>query len=118
MYLFSLIYLLLKEVIPSGISKINIDTAIRLAITRNIREFFFNNPEKIKSSKIYDLLMEKPESFEYRYYLQKYINELQNNKLNVCELKDIVPLIKKGVKEIVLTASIEFGSVGDAKYIK
>lgn len=62
--------------------------------------------------------MEKPESFEYRYYLQKYINELQNNKLNVCELKDIVPLIKKGVKEIVLTASIEFGSVGDAKYIK
>ena len=32
--------------------------------------------------------------------------------------KVVDDLIKKGVKEIVLTASIEFGSVGDANYIK
>ncbi len=108
----------LKEVIPAGISKINIDTDIRLAITRNIREYFANNPDKIEGSKIYNLLIEKPETFEYRYYLKEYNDELQTNKINSSELKEILPLIKKGVKEIVLTASIEFGSVGDANYIK
>lgn len=108
----------LREVIPAGISKINIDTDIRLATTRNIREYFAAHPEKIEGSKIYNLLMEKPESFEYRYYLKEYINELQTGKGYNEELKEIIPLIKKGAKEIVLTASVEFGSVGDAHYIK
>ena len=108
----------LKEVIPSGISKINIDTDIRLAVTRNIKEYFAKNNEKITDSKIYKYLIEKPEAFEYRYYLKEYINELTTDNLRSNEIKQIVPLIKKGVKEIVLTASIEFGSVGDAHYIK
>ena len=108
----------LREVIPAGISKINIDTDIRLATTRNIKEYFANHPEKIEGSKIYPLLVEKPESFEYRYYLKEYINELQTNKGFNDELKAMIPLIKKGAKEIVLTASVEFGSVGDAPYIK
>ena len=37
----------LQEVIPCGISKINIDTDIRLATTRNILEFFEKNPAKV-----------------------------------------------------------------------
>ena len=108
----------LQEVIPCGISKINIDTDIRLATTRNILEFFEKNPAKVKDSKIYPLLKEKPESFEYRYYLKEYINELVTNKITSSELKEILPCIINGVKEIVLTASVAFNSVGDATYIK
>lgn len=108
----------LKEVIPSGISKINMDTDIRLAITRNLREYFVANPEKALESKIYPLIKEKPEAFEYRYYLKNYIDELVTNKITSKELKEVLGLIKAGVKEIVLTASVEFGSAGDALYIK
>ncbi len=107
----------LKSVIPSGISKINIDTDIRLATTRNIREYFNNNPEKKANSKIYPLLEAKPESFEYRYYLQDYIDELVTGKVVSNELKEVSPLIEKAVKEIVLATSIYFGSLGDATHI-
>ena len=107
----------LKEVIPSGISKINMDTDIRLATTRNILEWFESHSEKKEGSKIYPLLVEKRESFEYRYYLKEYINELETNKGITGELKDIIPLMEKAVKEIVLTANVEFGSIGDAYYI-
>lgn len=108
----------LKEVIPSGIAKINMDTDIRLATTRNLKEYFAAHPEKQKDSKIYKLLVEKPEAFEYRYYLKNYIEELETNKGFNDELKEVVPLIEKACKEIVLTATVEFGGVGDAPYIK
>ena len=42
-----------------GINKINVDTDIRLAVTRNMKEFFAGNPEKRNSSSIgaiYELL--------------------------------------------------------------
>lgn len=107
----------LKEVIPCGISKINMDTDIRLATTRNILEFFEAHPEKRETSKIYPLLVEKRDSFEYRYYLKDYIDALETNKNITGELVDIIPLMEKAVKEIVLTANVEFGSVGDAYYI-
>ena len=97
---------------------IPVDNEMRKKFTEDVARYFANNPDKIEGSKIYNLLMEKPEAFEYRYYLKEYNNELQTNKINSSELKEILPLIKKGVKEIVLTASIEFGSVGDANYIK
>ena len=107
----------LKEVIPAGISKINMDTDIRLATTRNLLEYYEADKERQKDSKVYPLLKEKPDSFEYRYYLKEYIEELETNKNFNDELKAIVPLMEKAVKEIVLTASVEFGSVGDAPYI-
>jgi len=107
----------LKEVIPFGISKINIDTDIRLATTRNLLEYFNTHKEKRENSKIYPLLIEKKDSFEYRYYLKNYINELTTNKNFNDELKEIAPLLFKAVKEIVLQASINFSSYGDAKNI-
>ena len=108
----------LMEVIPSGISKINIDTDIRLAITRNIREYFAKNEDKKATSKIFPLMEAKKEAFEYRYYLRDYIPELMANRHFEGELKDIVPLIKQGVKEIVLTTTVQFGCVGDATKIE
>lgn len=107
----------LNEVIPAGISKINMDTDIRLATTRNILEYFNKNKEKRKTSKIYPLLIEDPSVFEYRYYLKNYINELETNKGINDELKEIIPLMEQAVKEIVLSASAYFKSVGDAPLI-
>ncbi len=108
----------LHEVIPAGITKINMDTDIRLATTRNILEYFTKHPEKREGSKIYSLLVEKPESFEYRYYLKEYIDELETNRGFNDELKVIVPLMEKAVREIVATANAYFGCIGDADLIK
>lgn len=107
----------LQEVIPAGIAKINMDTDIRLATTRNLLEFYKAHPEMTENSKVYSLLKEKPESFEYRNYLRNYINELETNTGFNDELKAIVPLMEKAVKEIVTSASVLFGCVGDAPYI-
>lgn len=107
----------LNEVIPAGVSKINMDTDIRLATTRNMLEYFDKHKEKRETSKIYSLLVENPASFEYRYYLKNYINELETNKGFNDELKEIVPLMERAVKEIVLSASAYFKGVGDAPLI-
>ncbi len=107
----------LMEVIPSGISKINMDTDIRLATTRNLLEYFDQHKEKRETSKIYPLLVADRKSFEYRKYLKEYINELETNKGWNEELNEIAPLLVLAVKEIVLSASSYFGSVGDAAEI-
>ncbi len=107
----------LQEVIPLGISKINMDTDIRLATTRNIREYFAKHPEKKEGSKIWPLLDAKKDSFEYRYYLQAYIYELETNEIVSPELKEMVPLIERGVYEIVIAANAYFGCLGDADLI-
>ena len=53
----------LKAAIPAGINKINVDTDIRLAVTRNMRELFATRPELQESPSIggvYQLLKEHP----------------------------------------------------------
>lgn len=106
----------LKIVIPCGISKINMDTDIRLATTRNVLEYFASHKDK-QNSEIYKLMKAKPESFDYRYYLSPIMNELLGIKKEGEEAEVMEDLLKKAVKEIVLTASVSFGDVGDAKYI-
>ena len=62
----------LKAAIPAGINKINIDTDIRLAVTRNMRELFAKRPELQKSESIggvYKLLLEHPENPDPRAVL-------------------------------------------------
>lgn len=107
----------LLEVIPNGISKINIDSDIRIATKRNLLEFFKENPQKQKASNIYKEIINAPEQIDYRVYLKEYINELINGKIVSNELKEIAPLLESAIKEIVLRSSVLFGSVGNAKKI-
>lgn len=107
----------LQEVIPLGISKINMDTDIRLATTRNIREYFAADPRRKQGSKIWPLMEEKPESFEYRYYLRDYIEGLDSGRITSPEMEAIAPLMDLGVKEIVTAANAYFGCFGDADLI-
>ena len=63
----------LKAAIPCGIGKINVDTDIRLAVTRNLKELFAQRPELQASASIggiYERLQAKPEQFDPRAFLQ------------------------------------------------
>ena len=65
----------LKAAIPCGIGKINVDTDIRLAVTRNMKEYFAQHPEKRNSPSIggvYQLLEEKREQFDQELSAANY----------------------------------------------
>lgn len=112
----------LKSVIPCGIGKINVDTDIRLAVTRNLREYFYNNPVKKSSSTvgaIWKLMEQKPEQFDPRAYITPAMDVLVTGKeTKDKDLLDVIECIKKGVKEIVGTLVVEFGSVGYAPKVE
>lgn len=103
----------LNEVIPSGISKINVDTDIRLAITRNIRKMFVQNPDLQKDNIVWKLMCDKPQQFDYRYYLAPYTAQLVEDRMDG-EVEMYVKPVVDGVKEIVTTATVLFGGAGDA----
>jgi len=111
----------LEEVIKYGIRKINIDTDIRLAITRNIREYFAEYPEKRHSKsigKIYSIMNDKPDQYDPRVYLPPIMETLLTGKIPDKDVAGIVDRIENGVKEIVGTMIIKFGSIGYAPSIK
>lgn len=112
----------LKSVIPFGVGKINVDTDIRLAITRNIREYFTKNTVKQNSASIgavWELMEKKAEQFDPRVYLAPIMNFLiLENNTDDNDIKDIIDCIKRGVKEVVGTLIVEFGSYGRASKIE
>lgn len=108
----------LRAVIPCGIRKINVDTDIRLAVTRNLREFFFKYPEKQNSPSIaavWNLIKENPEKFDPRFFLPPVMDQMII-ETEICDQDILVlaALIKAGVKEVVGTSIVEFGSHGHA----
>ncbi len=108
----------LRAVIPCGIGKINVDTDIRLAVTRNIREYFVSHPEKQTSPSVgavWELMEAHAEQFDPRVYLAPVMEPLITGAdIADPDLLDIVRCIKSGVHEAVGTLIVAFGSVGYA----
>jgi fructose-bisphosphate aldolase class II len=111
----------LKAVIPCGICKINIDTDIRLAITRNFREYFTKHPEKRNSPSIgavYELMVKNAGAFDPRVYLPPVMDQMITDvKITDPDVIELVGLVKAGVHEAVGTLVVEFGSHGKADFI-
>lgn len=111
----------LKSVIPCGIGKINVDTDIRLAVTRNLREYFAKNKEKQNSPSIggiHKLLEEKKEQFDPRAFITPIMDTVMFGTVADQDVADINDCIEKGVKEVVGTLIVEFGSVGKAPLVE
>lgn len=111
----------LKEVSRLGIRKINVDTDIRLAVTRNLRELFRNDPAMKESSSIggiYRLLCEKTEQFDPRAFLPPIMYTVMYGNIPDEDVARVVDCIEKGVKEAVGTLIVEFDSVGKAPLVE
>jgi fructose-bisphosphate aldolase class II len=111
----------LQEVIPHGIGKINVDTDIRLAVTRNMREYFVNHPSKKESvsvGSIWNLLEQKADQFDPRAFLPPIMETVMTGNISDEDVADIVNCIEKGVKEVVGALIVQFGSVGYASKIQ
>ncbi|WMJ86616.1 class II fructose-bisphosphate aldolase [Anaerocolumna sp. MB42-C2] len=111
----------LKQAIPCGIGKINVDTDIRLAVTRNMREYFLSYPEKQKSTsigEIYNLLEEKKDQFDPRVFLTPIMDTVMYGTVPDEDVAAIVDCIESGVKEAVGGLITEFGSFGKAPLVE
>ena len=111
----------LKAAIGCGIGKINVDTDIRLAVTRNLRELFAAQPQLKNhptAGKIDALLQQKPEQFDPRAFLPPIMDTVMYGDIPDEETAAVVRCIEKGVHEVVGTLIVEFGSVGKAPLVE
>ena len=111
----------LQEAARCGINKINVDTDIRLAVTRNMKEFFAGNPEKRNSSSIgaiYELLESKREQFDPRVFLTPIMDTVMTGVIPDEDTAAITDCIERGVKEVVGTLIVQFGSYGKAPLVE
>lgn len=111
----------LMSVIPFGIRKINVDTDIRLAVTRNIREYFLENPSKQSSNSIggiWSIMDNNKSAFDPRVYLTPIMDTVLTGNEPDDDVSAITDCIRRGVKEVVGTLIVNFGSVGYAPKIE
>lgn len=110
----------LKAAIPCGIGKINVDTDIRLAVTRNLKELFAARPALRESPSvggIYALLESKPEQFDPRVFLPPIMHTVMYGDIPDEDVRQVCLCIERGVHEVVGTLIVEFGSVGKAPLV-
>ena len=111
----------LKAAIPCGIGKINVDTDIRLAVTRNFRELFRDHPELKEDARVggvWKLLDEKRDAFDPRAFLAPIMDTVMYGNVPDADVGAIVDCIEKGVREVIGTLIVEFGSVGKAPLVE
>lgn len=111
----------LIEVSHLGIGKINVDTDIRLAVTRNIREYFNGcacHRENKDIKPIWDIMCANPKAFDPRAYLTPIMDTMMYGTIPNEGVADIVKCIKAGVMEVVGTLIVQFGSYGKASKIE
>jgi fructose-bisphosphate aldolase class II len=105
----------LQQVISCGINKINVDTDIRLVVTRNLRELFACKPDLMQmptTSSIWKLMEKDPSNFDPRYYLVPIMDTLMYGMVSDAQTKTVVEAVKAGVKEILAILIVQFGSYG------
>lgn len=110
----------LKEAISCGINKINVDTDIRLAVTRNMKELFRDHEELRQSpsiGEIYRLLENNRDKFDPRVFLPPIMDTVMFGQIPDEDTAKIVSCVERGVKEVVGTLIVEFGSYGKAPYV-
>jgi len=111
----------LIEASRCGINKINVDTDIRLAVTRNIKELFAGDKALRSSSsigEIYELLEKNKAAFDPRVFITPIMDTVMTGEIPDDDVARICHCIEAGVKEVVGTLIVRFESFGKAPKVK
>lgn len=103
----------LAEVAKVGINKINVDTDIRLACTRNLLRLFLDNPELQRSpsiGRVYEDMRANPKNFDPRNYLNAIIDTVIYGHIPDADVERVVDCMKDGVMESIAPLLVLFGS--------
>ena len=111
----------LKEVGRLGISKINVDTDIRLAVTRNVRLLFTRHPQLKEDghlAPVWRLMDGNPSAFDPRVYLAAVMDTVMYGTIPSHSVQLLVDAIKDGVMEGIGRLLVEFGQIGKAREVR
>ena len=111
----------LVDVARCGINKINVDTDIRLACTRNILRLFLDHPELQQSpaiGSIFSCMRAHPKNFDPRNYLQSIMDTVVTGSIPNADVQKIVDCMKDGVMESVAPLLVQFGSYRKSHLIR
>lgn len=103
----------LVDVTRAGINKVNVDTDIRLACTRNILELFARRPElqtSVATAKLYQDIMINRSNFDPRNYVASIMEFITTGKCESEDLAAVGECMKDGVKESIAPLLVQFGS--------
>ena len=103
----------LVDVARCGINKINVDTDIRLACTRNLLELFEKEPELRESASVgqlYKDLKKNPKNFDPRNYVASIMDTITLGVVPDAHVQKIVDCMKDGVTESIAPLLVQFGS--------
>ena len=104
-----------------GINKINVDTDIRLAVTRNMKELFARDKALQNSASIgaiYELLEKNKAAFDPRVFLPPIMDTVMYGNIPDDDVARICKCVEDGVKEVVGTLIVKFGSYGKASKVE
>ena len=111
----------LIEVSKFGINKINVDTDIRLAVTRNLKELFLKNKALQNSASVgavYELLEKNKSVFDPRAFITPIMDTVMYGNVNDEDTFRICECIEAGVKEVVGTLIVKFESFGKKNMVE
>lgn len=111
----------LVEASRCGINKINVDTDIRLAVTRNMKELFAKDAALRNSASvgaIYELLEKNKSAFDPRVFITPIMDTVMYGNVPDDDVARICKCIEDGVKEVVGTLIVRFGSFGKAPKVE
>ena len=111
----------LVDVAHCGINKINVDTDIRLACTRNIMELFRDHPELKDSASIgqvYRDMVANPKNFDPRNYTASIMDAILYGKIADEDVATVVECMKDGVTESIAPLLVQFGSYRKSNLIE
>ena len=93
----------LQAAIPCGINKINVDTELRTSAS---------------IGEIYELLEAKKSQFDPRVFLPPIMDTVMKGTIPDDDVAAIVNCVERGVKEVVGTLIVQFGSFGKAPLVE
>ena len=105
----------LVEVSHCGINKINVDTDLRLAVTRNMKELFAKDAALRNSAsvgQIYELLETKKSAFDPRAFITPIMDTIMYGNVPDDDVARICTCIEDGVKEAIAPLLVKFGRYG------
>lgn len=111
----------IQQAIADGINKINVDSDIRLAVTRNLRELFERYPALRDSDSIgsiYQLLSENKKQVDPRAFITPIMDTVMHGSIPNDDVGIAIDQIENGVKEVIGQLIVNFGSVGKASLVE
>lgn len=111
----------LADVAKCGINKINVDTDIRMACTRNLMELFRREPSLKTSSSVgalYKAMISQPANVDPRNYVASIMDTILYGTIPDADVGKVVQCMKDGVIESIAPLLVQFGSYRKSQLIE